>query len=481
MEIRKLLVANRGEIAARVFRTCRRLGIETVAVYAPDDEGAFHTRQADKAVSRPLLPLFRGDRARREAGRGRRDPPRLRLPGRERRLRRGRGRGRARLRRARPRRNPVCRRQARGQAARPRGRRPRRRVGRAGRDRLPADRQGRRGGRRPRDARRAVARRAPGGARGSEPGSGGGLPRRPGLLRALRRAPPPRRDPDPGRRPRDGDPPRGARLLDPAPPPEGAGGEPLARPRRGPASGHGRGRGRLRARRRVRERRHGRVHAGRRALLLPRAERAPPGGAPGDGARHRDRPGRAAAPHRRRRAPVGRAPPAGRPRGRGPPLRRAPADLPPPGGPPGAPGAPGHRARRRGRRGRRRDPGRLRPADRQADRARRDPGGGLRRPLPRTPCDTRCGRDDEPRLPSLARRPSGRARRPCDHRVPGGASAALAARRRRRARGRGRGGSIATAPPHRLRSAPRRPWSTLPTPPTRPGSRARSRRPCPAS
>ena len=47
MEIRKLLVANRGEIAARIFATCRRLGIETVAVSAPDDAGAFHTRDAD--------------------------------------------------------------------------------------------------------------------------------------------------------------------------------------------------------------------------------------------------------------------------------------------------------------------------------------------------------------------------------------------------------------------------------------------------
>jgi acetyl/propionyl-CoA carboxylase alpha subunit len=50
MAIRKLLVANRGEIAARIFRACREAGIGTVAVAAPDDNGAFHTRQADEIV-----------------------------------------------------------------------------------------------------------------------------------------------------------------------------------------------------------------------------------------------------------------------------------------------------------------------------------------------------------------------------------------------------------------------------------------------
>jgi acetyl/propionyl-CoA carboxylase alpha subunit len=47
----KLLVANRGEIAVRIFRTCRELGIETVAVAAPDDAGALHTRTAERAVA----------------------------------------------------------------------------------------------------------------------------------------------------------------------------------------------------------------------------------------------------------------------------------------------------------------------------------------------------------------------------------------------------------------------------------------------
>src|SRR4051794_37934781 len=48
--IKTLLIANRGEIARRVMRTARAMGISTVAVFSDADEGAPHMREADQAV-----------------------------------------------------------------------------------------------------------------------------------------------------------------------------------------------------------------------------------------------------------------------------------------------------------------------------------------------------------------------------------------------------------------------------------------------
>ena len=67
--MRRLLVANRGEIALRIFRACRAEDVETVAVAAPDDRGALHAESADALVEiSSYLDPGEHVRAAREAG-----------------------------------------------------------------------------------------------------------------------------------------------------------------------------------------------------------------------------------------------------------------------------------------------------------------------------------------------------------------------------------------------------------------------------
>src|SRR5437764_10189559 len=48
---KRILIANRGEIACRIIRTARRLGIATIAVYSDADKDALHVAMADEAVA----------------------------------------------------------------------------------------------------------------------------------------------------------------------------------------------------------------------------------------------------------------------------------------------------------------------------------------------------------------------------------------------------------------------------------------------
>lgn len=48
-KINKILIANRGEIAIRIIRACKELGIETVAIYSKEDIGSLHRQKADQS------------------------------------------------------------------------------------------------------------------------------------------------------------------------------------------------------------------------------------------------------------------------------------------------------------------------------------------------------------------------------------------------------------------------------------------------
>ena len=134
------------------------------------------------------------------------------------------------------------------------------------------------------------------------------LCRRPDLHREIHRGAAAHRDPGARRHSRQHRPSRRARMLDPAPPPEGhrGGAEPVSRPRN-PGS-DGRAGGRAGASRRLSLGRHRRVHRRPAAqFLFPRDEHAAAGRAPGDRAGDRARSGRVDDPHRRRRAASVRA------------------------------------------------------------------------------------------------------------------------------------------------------------------------------
>ena len=87
----KILIANRGEIAVRIIRACKEMGISTVAVFSEADRDALHVSLADESVCigpaqvQDKLPEYDGDPFRGRGDRGWRDPSRgtvcsLRMP-----------------------------------------------------------------------------------------------------------------------------------------------------------------------------------------------------------------------------------------------------------------------------------------------------------------------------------------------------------------------------------------------------------------
>ena len=282
---KRILIANRGEIACRIIKTARKMGIATVAVYSDADRDALHVEMADEAVnigppaaaesylvidkivaackqtgarsgaSGLRLPLrTRGVSARARSRRHRvhrAEPARHRRDGRQDRVQEG-GRRRQGLDRAGPSRRDR-RREARREDRR--------------RDRLSGDDQGLGRRRRQGHAHRVFAGRGGGRVRALEVGGEVLVRRRPHVHREVHRRSAPHRNPGARRQARQRHLSRRARMLDPAPQPESHRGSAVAAARRGDAAQDGR--------------------AGRRAGERPSATTAP--------ARSSSSPGRTAA------------------------------------------------------------------------------------------------------------------------------------------------------------------------------------------
>ena len=62
---KKILIANRGEIACRVMKTAKKMGIRTVAIYSDADKDALHVQMADEAVHIGPPPANQSSRRRR--------------------------------------------------------------------------------------------------------------------------------------------------------------------------------------------------------------------------------------------------------------------------------------------------------------------------------------------------------------------------------------------------------------------------------
>ena len=317
---KRILIANRGEIACRIIKTARRMGIETVAVYSDADRDALHVEMADEAVLIGPPPAAESylliDKIVAAC------------------------------------RRPAPRRCIRATASSPSARRFRAALAKAGivfigpnphaiaamGDKIESKKAAATakvstvpghlgviedekhavkiadeigypvmikasaggGGKGMRIAHSAS--RGRGRLRALEVGGEILVRRRPRVHREVHRRSAPHRDPGARRQARQRHLSRRARMLDPAPQPEGHRGGAVAAARRGDAQEDGRAGGRARQGGRLRQRRHGRVR--RRPgqeLLLPRDEHAAAGRASGDRAHHRHRSGRADDPRRGRR------------------------------------------------------------------------------------------------------------------------------------------------------------------------------------